>query len=351
MLSTSILRSRDGAPLYYIAQIEDITERKRIEKELKDANAFLDAIIENIPLMLFIKESESLRFVRFNRAGEDLLGWPRQSLIGKNDFDFWPQEQAEFFVEKDRETLKSGNVVDIPEEPIQTRHQGVRILHTKKVPILDPAGNPLYLLGISEDITERRRIEKEQRFLAEVSVALSASLDYEQTLATVAQLAVQNVADWCAVDVMEEHGHLRRLKVASADPAKAALCAVLEQMPPDRDLPHLMRSVIEGRRPFVIEHVTSQYLESFAQGPEHLQALRATGVTSLIGVPLLMRGQPLGVLVVRLLDPVSRLRTGRSSFGRSAGGPSGCGNRECTSLSRFGRGHATPRSSARRRGP
>ena len=297
LLSVSILRSRDGAPLYYIAQIEDITERKRIEEELKDANASLDAIIENIPLMLFIKESQSLRFVRFNRAGEDLLGWPRQTLIGKNDYDFWPQAQAEFFVEKDRETLNSGKIVDIPEEPIQTRHQGVRILHTKKVPILDTAGHPMYLLGISEDITERRRIEKEQQFLAEASVVLSASLDYEQTLATVAQLVVQNIADWCVVDVMDEHGRLRRLKVASADPAKAALCAVLEQMPPDRDLPHLIRSVIESERPILIEHVTSEYLESFAQRPEHLQALLATGVTSLIAVPLVMRGQPLGVLV------------------------------------------------------
>ena len=126
MLSLSILRDPGGAPLYYISQIEDITERKRVEKELRDANAFLDAIIENIPLMLFIKESASLRFVRFNRAGEDLLGWPRQSLVGKSDFDFWPREQAEFFVQKDRETMKRGNVVEIDEEPIQTRHQGVR---------------------------------------------------------------------------------------------------------------------------------------------------------------------------------------------------------------------------------
>ena len=142
MLSLSILRDPGGAPLYYISQIEDMTERKRVEKELRDANAFLDAIIENIPLMLFIKESASLRFVRFNRAGEDLLGWPRQSMVGKNDFDFWPPEQAEFFVQKDRETMKRGNVVEIDEEPIQTRHQGVRTLHTKKVPILDPFGQP-----------------------------------------------------------------------------------------------------------------------------------------------------------------------------------------------------------------
>ena len=104
----AISKLQVGEKTLLTVALRDITERKRIEEELKDANASLDAIIENIPLMLFIKESQSLRFVRFNRAGEDLLGWPRHTLIGKNDYDFWPQAQAEFFVEKDRETLKSG---------------------------------------------------------------------------------------------------------------------------------------------------------------------------------------------------------------------------------------------------
>ena len=128
--------------------------------------------------MLFIKESQSLRFIRLNRISEDLLGWPNETLKGKNAYDFWPKEQAEFFIEKDRETLNRGSEVDIPEEPILTRYRGVRTLHTKKVPILDAAGNPVYLLGISEDITERKRFEKEQQFLADVSVALSTSLEY-----------------------------------------------------------------------------------------------------------------------------------------------------------------------------
>ncbi len=109
----AISKLQVGEKTLLTVALRDITERKRIEEELKDANAFLDAIIENIPLMLFIKESQSLRFVRFNRAGEDLLGWPRQTFIGKSDYDFWPQEQAEFFVEKDRETLKRGTIVDI----------------------------------------------------------------------------------------------------------------------------------------------------------------------------------------------------------------------------------------------
>ena len=133
----AISRLQVGEKTLLTVALRDITERRRIEEELKAASASLDAIIENIPLMLFIKDSHSLQFVRFNRAGEDLLGWPKETFIGKSDYDFWPQAQAEFFLAKDRETLKSGKIVDIPEEPIQTRHQGVRLLHTKKVPILD----------------------------------------------------------------------------------------------------------------------------------------------------------------------------------------------------------------------
>ena len=288
-------RDASGKVVGWVASVTDITVRKRIEEELKAANAFLDAIIENIPLTLFIKDGRSLRYLRLNRAGEGLLGWPKETLIGKSDYDLWPQAEAERFVERDREALEA-DMVDIAEEPIQTRHQGVRILHTKKVPIHDAAGHPAYLLGISEDITDRRRTEQERQFLSEVGVALSASLEYEQTLASVARLVVRNFADWSAVDVMDEEGRLSRLKVASADPDRAALCEVLEQMPRDRDLPHIMRSVIESKRPIVVEQVTSRYIESLGQGPGHLQALLATGVTSFVAVPLLMRGQPLGAL-------------------------------------------------------
>jgi PAS domain S-box-containing protein len=290
------LLSANGEIRKWFGTCTDIEQIKRIEHELKDANAFLDAIIENIPLMLFIKESPSLRFVRFNRALEDLLGWPRQTFIGKTDYDVWPRAQAEFFIEKDRETLNGGKVVDIAEEPLETRHQGVRFLHTKKVPIHDAAGRATYLLGISEDITERRRIEHEQQFLAEANLALFASLDYEETLATVAQLIVRDFADWCIVENVEEHEHLRRLKVASANPANAALCASLEQWPVDRNRPYLVRAVVEKRQPLLIEHVSSEHLESVAQDPEHLQALRSLGPRSLMAVPLLMRGQLLGTI-------------------------------------------------------
>ncbi|MBU0543945.1 MAG: PAS domain S-box protein [Proteobacteria bacterium] len=141
--------------------IYNISERKRSEEKMYQMNTFLDSIIENIPNMLFLKDAKDLRFVRFNRAGEDLLGYSRDDLLGKSDYDFFPKEQADSFTEKDRDVLRGKEVVDIPEEPLQTRNKGERILHTKKVPILGVNGEPEYLLGISEDITERKQAEEQ----------------------------------------------------------------------------------------------------------------------------------------------------------------------------------------------
>ena len=130
------------------------------EHELSDPNAFLDAIFENIPHMIFVKDAERLAFSRFNRAGEELLGMPRSALLGKTDHDFWPAEQVEHFIAKDRETLSSGKLVEIDEEPIQTA-RGLRWLRTKKIPLRDSAGVPRFLLGISEDITEQKLVYEE----------------------------------------------------------------------------------------------------------------------------------------------------------------------------------------------
>ena len=139
----------------------DITERKKAEENLRRANIFLDSIVENIPNMIFLKDAKELRFIRFNKAGEDILGIPKEEILGKNDYDFFSKEQSDFFTENDREVLRNKKMIDITEEPILTRHQGVRIIHTKKVPILNALGEPEYLLGISEDITERKQAENE----------------------------------------------------------------------------------------------------------------------------------------------------------------------------------------------
>jgi PAS domain S-box-containing protein len=130
---------------------------RRAETEATRLSRFLDSVIENMPAMVFMKEAQNLRFERFNRAGEELLGLTRDELVGKSDYDLFPKEQADFFVEKDREVLRTG-VIDVPEEPIRTK-QGERWLHTRKIPLYDAAGRPEHLLGLSIDITDKKRAQ------------------------------------------------------------------------------------------------------------------------------------------------------------------------------------------------
>ena len=109
--------------------------------------------------MVFVKHASDLRFALINRAGEELLGIDRSEYIGKSDYDFFPREQADFFVAKDRDVLRAGGMQVTPEEPINTRARGIRYLQTRKLAVPDEHGHPKYLLALSEDITERRQAE------------------------------------------------------------------------------------------------------------------------------------------------------------------------------------------------
>ncbi|MDD5332562.1 MAG: PAS domain S-box protein [Rhodoferax sp.] len=160
-ISTPILEA--GKITGAVVAFRDITELKRAEEALRASEHFLDAIVEHIPNMVFVKDAKDFKFVRFNKAGEQLLGYSRSELIGKSDHDFFPKEQADFFVAKDRAILDSRALLDIADEPIDTRYLGRRHLHTRKIPILADDGSPLYLLGISEDITERKLAEEQLR--------------------------------------------------------------------------------------------------------------------------------------------------------------------------------------------
>lgn len=153
----------DGNPQYLMGISEDITERKVAAEEAKRTQVFLDSVVENAPIMIFVKDARDLRFVRWNKVGAELVGLSNEEMVGKTDYDLFPKEQADYFIAQDRQVLAEKRLIEFPDEPIQTRQRGTRSLHTLKVPILDSEGRPQYLLGISEDITERKRAEEALR--------------------------------------------------------------------------------------------------------------------------------------------------------------------------------------------
>lgn len=139
---------------------DEIIERKQVERALRESRQLLEAIVEHIPVMVFVKRASDLRFELFNRAGENLLGYSRSDLLGKGDCDFLPKEQGDWFTAADRKALASVEVSEIPEEPIMTARGEARYLHTWKVALRDESGEPAHLLGISIDITERKQAEE-----------------------------------------------------------------------------------------------------------------------------------------------------------------------------------------------
>jgi len=167
--------------------------------ELEETTRFLDSVIENLPVMLSVKDAEDLRFVRWNKAGEEVLGYKREDLLGRSDRDLFPPEQAERFIETDRAVLASGQLADIPEESVQTASGETRLLHTRKIPVLDADGVPRYLLSLSEDLTERRRAEAELRSLfaamTDVVLVYDAEGRYLRIMSTDASLLFRPSAE------------------------------------------------------------------------------------------------------------------------------------------------------------
>lgn len=148
---------------------------------------------------------------------------------------------------------------------------------------------------LESEIAERRRAEAALRFLAEASASLASSLDYHVTLERVARLAVPTLADWCAVDMMEEDGRLSRLAIAHANRDKEALARELwQRYPPRPEEPIGLMHVLRTGQSELLPQVTDEMLESLAHDAEHLEILRGLGLTSVMAVPLVVRGRTLG---------------------------------------------------------
>lgn len=298
MLSCSLLRGRDGAPLYYVVQIEDITERKRLEDRLRLAEATSSGIL-SISADAIVSVDEDQRITLFNAGAEKIFGYSRAEVLGAS-LDLLLPERLRAIHRQHVKTFATGSTV-----ARQMTERGRVILGLRKngdefpadatISKLDVGGKTVLTVAL-RDITEQKRLENEQRFLAEAGLVLATSFDYEEMLTRVAVLAVRDLADLCIVDVVEDDQELRRLKVASRDPSKAWLCELLTRIPRDRRRPHLMQAVLETRRPVFMQRPSAETIASLAQSEEHHRALRAAEIRSMVAVPFVARERLLGAI-------------------------------------------------------
>jgi PAS domain S-box-containing protein len=163
-----------GRPERLLSVARDISDVKRAETELRETNRFLDSLIENLPVMVAVKDAATLKYVRLNRAAEQLLGYPREALLGKTPAELMPPAQAKATEAHDRETLAQGKLVEIRELHVHNDASGARVLHVMKMPLANGAGKVQFLLGISVDITERKLAEQA---IQELNSALHAKAE------------------------------------------------------------------------------------------------------------------------------------------------------------------------------
>jgi PAS domain S-box-containing protein len=177
-------------------------------------------------------------------------------------------------------------------------------------PVFDGDGRLANFVGVQADVTARVRAEREREaahraaeraqgrlaVLAEVSAALSTTLDVSEALGRLAHHLVPALADWCAMDMLTSHG-VRRVAVAHRDPAKAE---VVRAIPPLFSGESTIRRVIEAGQPVLYAHVDDDLLERTGGPRERVALLREAGVRSVVAVPLRARSRVLGALVLCL---------------------------------------------------
>ncbi|MGK7311655.1 MAG: ATP-binding protein [Candidatus Longimicrobiales bacterium M2_2A_002] len=266
--------------------------RERFERIVEIA---ADAIIS-------VDEDHSI--ILFNRGAEEIFGYDRDEILGRSlDLLLPPRFRLHHAAHLDR----------FADGPEAARHMGQRreIAGLRKdgrefpaeasISRLDsPDGRILTV--VLRDVTEQKKAEQTQRFLANASSVLGRSLDYEDTMAGLARIALPHLADWCVIDVVSDDG-LVRIGAAHADPDLEPYAGTLRNYPPDPARPHPTLTVLETGETELIEEVTDEFLRGIAADGEHLAAIRRLGIASLLVVPLVARDRTLGAFALVSSDP------------------------------------------------
>jgi PAS domain S-box-containing protein len=277
----------------------DLAERLRRSRDQ------LQAILENVADGVTAQEPGG-RLVFANRAAVDAVGLgsaeemmkaPREAVVGR--FELFDEDGEP--LSADRLPGRRAVRGETPEPTLiryRTRETGEeRWSVVKSTPIRDEAGEVVLAISVMEDVTDRIRAERAERFLSEASKLLAASLDYPTTLRRVAELAVPDIADWCAVDVLDDRGQLHHVALAAANEEDLPLARELrDRYPVDADqefgVPHVIRSGDSQLH----TSVDDEMLILGAHDEAHLALLRSLGMRSVMIAPMVARGRTLGAM-------------------------------------------------------
>src|SRR5215831_6361448 len=143
----------------WVATFEDVTARRQLEHERDRGQKFLNTIVENAPVPIFVKEASGLRYVLVNRAGEQFWGVSRAEMIGKTSHDIFPKEEADLIAVRDQQLLRSDQPV-VDERQFHTARNGIRNIISKRVTVCEDDGESRYVVGVIEDVTESKHVEQ-----------------------------------------------------------------------------------------------------------------------------------------------------------------------------------------------
>jgi PAS domain S-box-containing protein len=297
------VRTEDAALVELVsavaAQLGSLIRRRRSEAHLRRVTAQHTALLKNIPDLAWLKDRDS-RYVAVNEAFARAHGLAAEEIIGRSDHDIYPAEVGERYVEQDRRVLERGERMVIEERDLHP-DGGERYLETIKTPFQEDRGGFAGTVGIARDVTERKRREDHERLLAEAGLTLASSLDFQDTVRSVARLVVPHLGTWCVVDILDDEGRFRSAEIVAATPETEELLRSMRSSHP--------LGSIEGRSPIcevartgeprILPRVTDAVLQdATGSNAEHLALLRRLGPVSSMIVPLITRGRTVGVLTV-----------------------------------------------------
>jgi PAS domain S-box-containing protein len=293
------------SPPAFTGYLRDISSRRRAEEEREAARAQLEAILSGVAdgvtaqapdgTLLFANEA-AVRVLGYE-SSEELLATPLSRLMER--FDVFDELGKPFPLEKlpGRRALLGEQGA---EELLRFRVKATDEEHwsvVKASPLLDDEGNVLMAINVFEDITEHKVSERQQAFLSESSGLLAASLDVDETLRKVAWLAVPEIADWCAVDLVAADGGLDRVALVHADPDVLARAEEFQRRyPPDPNADTGVPKVLRTGEPELWPYISDEFLVDAIQDEEQLELVREIGLRSALVVPMISRDKAIGAL-------------------------------------------------------